>query len=253
MNKTVTKNLIMATNSSIVKIILIGLLFPIWISCSTFGVKHMKRKPSDSVFVVASFQKISIEGKGRFQIYIKQSEQSGYKIEAAPDQLDLVKFSNENNRLGIRGDQKLDNDRREINIYIHVKTIQAIKSNSVSDIEFEYPIIGDALLIETRGVNNVTGTLIIRKLDIDDSGVNKFDINGKAERLTLNKSGVGNFNALDLEVQEAIINVSGIGSASVNILKSAEFYSSGISKISYKGNPVIKHIDQSGIGRVRKL
>jgi len=243
----------MATNSSTAAKILIVILLPLMLSCNTFGVKHVKRKPSDSVFVAASFQKISIEGKGRFQIYIKQSEQSGYKIEAAPEQLPLVKILSENNCLVIRGDKKLDNDKHDIDIYIHVKTIQAIKSSAVSDIEFENPITGDALSIETSGVNNVTGTLIIRKLDIDDSGVNKFDINGKAEKLTLNKSGVGNFDALDLEVQEGIINVSGIGSASVNIIKSAEFYSSGISKISYKGNPVIKHLDQSGIGRIRKL
>jgi hypothetical protein len=242
----------MAAKSSIIAI-LMGILMPILISCNTFGVKHMKRKPNDSVFVAASFQKISIEGKGRFRIYIKQSEQSGYKIETAPEQLQLVKFSNENNCLKIEGDKKLDNKRRDIDIYINVKTIQEIKSSSVSDIEFENTITEDVLLIETSGVNNVTGTLIIRKLDIDDSGVNKFDLNGKAETLRLNKSGVGNFNALDLEVQEGVINVSGIGGVSVNILKSAEFYSSGISKILYKGNPVIKHLDQSGLARISKL
>jgi hypothetical protein len=243
----------MKTCSSIAAKILIVMLVPILISCNTFGVKQIKKEPNDSVFTAASFQKVSIEGKGRFRIYIKQSGQDGYKIEAAPEQLESVKVLNENNCLKITGKKKLDNDRREINIYIHIKTIQEIKSSSVSDIQFENTITGESLSIETSGVNNVTGTLIIKKLDVNDSGVNKFNLNGKVERLNLNKSGIGSFNALDLEVQEGIINVSGIGSARVNILKSAEFYSSGIAKISYKGNPVIKKSDQSGLAIIRKL
>lgn len=243
----------METNSSFISKILIGILLPTLISCNTFGVKQMKRKPNDSTFVAASFQKINVDGKGKFRIFIKQCEQNGYKIEAAPSQLEFVKVLIENNCLEITGDRKLDRDKREINIYFNVKTLQVIKSSSVSNIQFENPIRGDALLIETSGVNNVSGTLIIKKLDIDDSGVNKFDLKGKAERLNLNKSGVGSFDALDMEVQEGIINVSGIGNASVNIVKSAEFYSSGISKISYKGNPVIKKSDQSGMARISKL
>lgn len=243
----------MKTCSSIVAKILIVILVPIWISCNTFGVKQIKRELNDSVFVAASFQKVSIDGKGRFRIHIKQSGRDGYKIEAVPEQLESVKVLNENNYLKITGEKKLDNDRREINIYIQVKNIQVIKSNSVSNIQFENTITGESLSIEVSGVNNVTGTLLIKKLDINDSGVNKFNLSGKAERLNLDKSGIGAFNALDLEVQEGIINVSGIGKASVNILKSAEFYSSGIAKISYKGNPVIKKSDQSGLAIIRKL
>jgi hypothetical protein len=243
----------MKTCSSIAAIILIVILVPILISCNTFGVKQIKREPNDSVFTAASFQKVSIEGKGRFRIYIKQSGQDGYKIEAAPKQLGWGKVSNENNCLKIIGDKKLDNDRHEINIFIHIKTIQSIISSSVCNIQFEDTITGESLSIEASGVNNVTGSLNIKKLDINDSGVNKFNLSGKAERLNLNKSGVGSFNALNLEVQEGIINVSGIGSASVNILKSAELYSSGIAKISYKGNPVIKKSDQSGLAIIRKL
>ena len=243
----------MRTHLSILARILITILIPILISCNTFGVKQIKNEPNDSLFVKASFEKVSIEGKGRFRVYIRQTDQDGYKIEAEPEQLESLNVSDEGNRLKITGDKKLENYRNEITVYIHVKDLKEIATATVCRIQFENTITGESLSIDATGVNNVKGTLIVKKLVINDAGVNNFNLKGKTEKLVLNKSGVGSFNALDLEAQEGRIDISGVGKASVNIVKSAEFYSSGIAKISYKGNPVIKRSEKSGLAIIRKL
>ncbi len=243
----------MTTYSSFATKILITILLPVLISCNTFGVKQTKNEPNDSAFVKASFERVSIDGKGKFRISIKQGEQEGYNIEAEPEQLELLNISNEGNRLKINGGKKLENYRHPITIRIHVKNINKITTATACNIQFENTITGESLTMDLTGVNNVKGTLDVKKLDINDSGVNNFTLSGKVERLVLDKSGVGSFDALDLEAQEGIINLSGVGNAKVNIVKSAEFSSSGVGKITYKGDPDIKHMDRSGLSVIRKL
>lgn len=243
----------MRTNSSTFAIMLTAIVLPVLISCGPFSVKQAKDEPNNSVFVKASIQKLSIEGKGRFRIFLKQTDQDGYKIEADPEQLALLNVSDEGNRLKINGGKKTEPYRHEITVWLHVKNINEITTASACNIQFENTFTEDTLSMETTGVNNVTGALNVKKLDINDSGVNNFNLSGKAEQLVLDKSGVGSFNALDLEAQIGIINLSGVGSVRVNITKTAEFSSNGIAKISYKGNPEIKKSDKSGLSIIRKL
>jgi hypothetical protein len=88
-------------------------------------------------------------------------------------------------------------------------------------------------------------------LSADLSGAGSLRAAGAAERLEVIVSGVGGFNGADLRAAEAVVNLSGVGSATVWATGRLEVTISGVGSVTYFGSPAVTKTT-SGLGTVRQ-
>ena len=65
-------------------------------------------------------------------------------------------------------------------------------------------------------------------------------------------SGTGNINAPDLKINSASVNISGMGSATLWVVKTLDTHISGAGSINYYGDPTLSQ-NNSGIGSANRL
>ena len=88
-------------------------------------------------------------------------------------------------------------------------------------------------------------------LSVGVSGVSSFRTAGWAFDHDAQVSGVSTYLAGDLETSLTMISASGVSSAVVWVSEELDATASGVSRIRYKGNPVV-HASVSGAGRVTR-
>lgn len=140
-------------------------------------------------------------------------------------------------------------------IYTEVKsnTLEiTMEQRQYDNIEIELIITSPELReITKRGVGStiVEGFYDLDALEINHYGLASFSMEGSVDKLTLNKSGIGSFDAFDLEVKECEIEQNGIGNTRITCDKSLTGELNGIGNIYYKGRPNIK-VEVNGIGNI---
>jgi hypothetical protein len=81
------------------------------------------------------------------------------------------------------------------------------------------------------------------------SGAGNVDLTGQVETQEIDMSGLGNYNAPDLESRTASVHVSGAGNAVVWVLDTLDVEISGAGNVEYFGSPEVTR-DISGAGKV---
>ncbi len=84
------------------------------------------------------------------------------------------------------------------------------------------------------------------------SGAGNFEANGQVERQTVRVSGLGSFKGEALESQQAEVNISGAGSATVWATETLDVTISGLGSVRYYGSPSVDR-SISGGGSVQQL
>jgi hypothetical protein len=93
--------------------------------------------------------------------------------------------------------------------------------------------------------------LVAGDFDVSLSGAGNIAADGESESLQLQISGLGNFNGGDLQSQDAGIQISGAGSATVWVEDTLDASISGAGSIDYYGDPNVNE-RISGVGSVSK-
>ena len=83
-------------------------------------------------------------------------------------------------------------------------------------------------------------------------GSGKVTLKGETRKVTLECTGSGDLNAVDLLSEEANVDIKGSGNASVHSSKSLQVDVKGSGDVRYKGNPSIRS-DIHGSGNIKKL
>jgi hypothetical protein len=108
------------------------------------------------------------------------------------------------------------------------------------------------LSINLSGGSEVVGDIIAADADFDLSGGSHVNLEGTADYLDVNGSGGSQLNLESFPVNNADINLSGGGSAAVNVDGTLDVNLSGGSHVTYVGNPTLGDIGLSGGSEVNK-
>jgi hypothetical protein len=203
---------------------------------------------------VAGFQSISIDYP--VDITVKQGKSESLEIKAEDNLLPQLSAEVRNGTLHLENAQRNWQERVNPTKPV-VVTITVVDLNRV-----QFPTAGkmlidglqtDSLAISVSGAGDVTLTdLDAGSLEFNLSGAGNVDASGAAERLKLNISGLGNFNGGNLQSQDADVNISGAGSATVWADDQLDARISGAGSIDYYGSPQVSE-RISGVGSVRKI
>lgn len=177
---------------------------------------------------VSEFENIEIEGI--YETFITHGDKTEVTIVANANILDNIHTNVQNKTLAITMDQR-EYDNISIDILITVPTVKEITKRGV-------------------GSTNVKGFFDLDDLEINHFGLASFTMEGSADNLSLNKTGIGNFDAFDLEVESCQVEQTGIGNTRITCTKSLTGELTGIGNIYYKGRPHV-NVDVTGIGNVK--
>jgi len=126
-------------------------------------------------------------------------------------------------------------------------TVSGASHGTVSDFSST-----EDLDITVSGASRVTGDIIAGNVEFDISGASTIQLEGSANDMVASVSGVSSFNLDDFTVNNADVNFSGASSGTVNLNGRLDANLSGVSRLSYIGEPTMGTINTSGASTLSK-
>jgi hypothetical protein len=125
-----------------------------------------------------------------------------------------------------------------------------VLSAPVGNLEVDDLQTGTLNLVVSGGAQVRLNGIQVELLDSVLSGAGDIQVSGTAEEIKLVLSGLGDFNAAELQSNKADIELSGMGGATVRVEEELAATITGAGSIQYFGHP---HVEQSvnGAGSVK--
>lgn len=202
---------------------------------------------------VADFNAISVGYPA--EITIRQGKSELLEIEAEDNLLPQLSVEVQNGTLYLENTERnwreRVNPREPVLISITVVDLNKVQFPTAGKMLIE-GLETDSLSISVSGAGDVTLTEVTAgKLEFNLSGAGNIVADGDSESLRLQISGLGNFNGDDLQSQDANVQISGAGSATVWVERTLDASISGAGSINYYGDPNVNE-RISGVGSVSK-
>ncbi|HJA15673.1 MAG TPA: DUF2807 domain-containing protein [Candidatus Butyricimonas faecavium] len=228
-------------------------------------------------------QKITgIEAHGIFNIIAKQGTSTGVTVNI-PARLEkqLVLRLNPDGKLQIYIEGKTTNKDRKNNDDDHfmaeviVSSLNNIELTGVCKIETigdfitnklkvnlsgvsKMLINGDFLVkekleIELSGASKLKGQITSPESSVDISGASNLTLKGNTARCKIEVSGTSKAALNDFPINELKAEVSGAAKAQFQVKEKIRLHTSGISKVTYSGDPIVLSLHSSGASNINKI
>ena len=189
---------------------------------------------------------------GSFNIQLHYGEPS-IKVEAYENIMDKIETKTENGSLYI-GFQPGNYNNAFYNTVVHVttKNLTQLEVGSAGSVMSSDTFKVDNIDLRVNGSGSIKFIVQANDVTANISSSGNLDLSGSATNLTAKTSGSGDFNALDLQVENADIIVSSAGTARINAKAITRASVSGSGDLIYKGTPTINDLNISSAGNISK-
>lgn len=199
---------------------------------------------------VSDFHKVHLSGVGN--LIITQGDEESLIIEADDNIIPLIKTDVFRHRLTIgfkRGYNFIP--IAKIKYHLTVIDLDEISLSGAGDIDCD-DFNTDRLEFDISGVGDIDFNINAERVESTSSGAGDITLSGKVDSQEIDISGVGKYDAEELESRECSISLSGAGSATVNVSEELDVSISGVGNVNYTGSPHVEQ-DISGLGRVKSI
>jgi Putative auto-transporter adhesin, head GIN domain len=200
---------------------------------------------------VGNFTKLV--NKGPVVVYVTQGDYKPLTVEADSNVVRLIETSVINDTLIVNAKDTIIQSTKPIKVFVTVPEVLYAKLSGAGGIlgqnKFTY---AEPLTYEITGAGGIEAELITTKLNALVKGAGGIKLKGTVTDEDIKISGAGAFAGDSLAAQNAVVTISGTGSAYVSAEKKLDVTISGTGSVFYRGNPAItKNI--TGIGVIIKL
>lgn len=216
--------------------------------CITCPVSEQDKNKIDDD-ALTDFDEIDV--RGIFDVRVHQG--SDYRVEMAGTDSEKDKYKVI--RLGktlivdYKGaDKKFDwngprvSDIEEMRIDITLPSLRKVEAEGFGRLQFEH-LDAEELSMELRGPVKVRGELSVRDLVLNLTGKAEAELSGSATNLDAELQFASKLKAYNLEVQDALVEVSGASNAKVNVSQNLEIEEGLASDVDFRGNPNVRKRD----------
>ena len=225
------------------------LLIPVLFSCDRIIGEQGNGVIVTENFSTDDFSDLNIEGS--FNVILEPGSRPSVTITGDENLLEWIKVDSHGQVLNIETERRL-NGSVDIEILVIYTELEEINSSGASNIIAEEQIKTKDLRLEISGAGKIDMALDVERLDLVLSGAALIYLSGQATVLDANMSGAGSLEAFSLQTKNCEVNISGVGSAEVNVSENLEARVSGVGGVEYLGNPEHVVRDVSGIGRIKQ-
>jgi hypothetical protein len=229
-------------------------LLALLLSACGFNVVHGSGNITTESRDVSDFTEVDFSGFG--EMTIVQGETEGLTIETDDNLQPYIKATVSGGRLTI-GDadgnwMRILRPTDSIRYVLSVKSLEAVDLSGAGTVEAEQ-LIAENLALDESGAGKITiGELATDELSVSMSGAGLVELAGVVTSQQVDMSGLGSYEAGDLESQVAEIDLSGAGSATVWVVEELDASLSGAGSIRYYGSPQTSS-STSGVGTIQSL
>lgn len=217
--------------SSIFSMILMVVLFS---ACDTLVREVGNGNMITKEIEVDDFKEIIVSGN--FEIMLIAGDKAGVSLTADENLHEFIEISTNGDRLVIETLANLDSDDG-LSLYITYTQLTAIEIGGAATLESEETIDGEYLNISMSGAGALDLSLNLNALKLSVSGAGSVELSGRADEQNISMSGAGGLDAYELESKICKVQISGVGSANINVTEKLDASVSGVGGISYIGNP----------------
>ena len=225
------------------------LLITVLFSCDRIIGEHGNGVVVTETFSPDSFTNLHISGQ--FDVVLMPGSRPSVTITGDENLLEWIKVDSRGQVLNIETERRL-NSTSGIEVLVTYTKLEEIISSGASNISTEDQIITESMRLEISGAGKIDLDLDVERLNLDLSGAALIYLSGKATELDADMSGAGSLEAFSLQTRNCDVNISGVGSAEVNVSGNLNAQVSGVGGVEYMGNPEHVSRDVSGIGRIKK-
>ena len=197
---------------------------------------------------ISSFNSIRVSSA--FEVILSQGDNEKVIVEANENLMDNIKTEVKGGKLIVSLKGCLKN-RKTIKIYITFKNIHSLYVSGAVEISSEGRLNFDMLEMDFSGASEIEMDITANKLSGDFSGASEISLSGKVNDVKLELSGASELKALELEIQNFDIEISGVAEAKVYIKQKLNVDISGAAEVRYLGDPVVTK-EISGAGSVTR-
>ncbi len=205
----------------------------------------------ERVLDMASFKGIEVEGS--MQVRIEKGTTQQITVSAQPNLLDLLNTEVKGDVWRIRTSQCWTSGS-DFTVHIITPTqLNSVEAEGSADVITQDVFGSGSTKLSTEGSGSIAVAGINeKKLELDISGSGAITIHGTCSELSASLSGSGDLYGQELTVNEADVNVSGSGSATLIAITKLNAKVSGSGKVRYGGKPEVNS-KISGSGSVAPL
>jgi hypothetical protein len=193
----------------------------------------------------------AIEASGAFHIYLSQGDEESLVLEADDNLMQYIETSVRGGKLYLET-QGMGIRSATMRAHITVRDIEEIKASGAVKITGETPIDFNRLKISVGGAADIDMEVFGDLMEVKVNGAGKIYLTGEVEKMSIKLSGASKLKAETLYTRFMDVDISGAGSANVNVEEVLDAKISGAGNVRYIGDPKV-HSKISGAGKVRRL
>lgn len=198
---------------------------------------------------VGSFNAIDISGA--FTVYLSQGDEESLVLETDDNLMELVDTYVRGGRLYIET-RGIGIRNSTMKAHITVKDLKEIEASGAVKIIGKTSLNFDRLDIDVSGAAEIEMELYGNRMDLEISGAGKSYLKGEVEKVRISLSGASKTDAEELYTRVMNVDISGAGSARVNVRDQLSASVSGAGSVRYIGDPNVQS-SVSGAGKVSKI
>ncbi len=191
------------------------------------------------------------------QLYITQGNEESIAVSASDDDL-LQRFKTEvvDGTLKIYFDHKgldwINYRKRKLTAYVSFKTLEKLRASSGASVKVKNTIDAGDLEMHLSSGARFDGNINAKNLDIDQNSGSDMDITGKAGNLKIDISSGASFQGFGMEVDYCTAKATSGASVRIGVNKEITGKANSGGSVRYKGDAVIRDIDVSSGGVVKR-
>ena len=199
---------------------------------------------SDEDNEITSLRNFSeLEISGKFDVKVIRGDQ--YKIELIGSEREKSRYniyrSGEALVIEYTGQRKFDWKAKNLNIQemrinVTMPELEKIEATGYGTIRFDN-FRSESMEIESRGPIRIRGEINGQRLNVRLTGNSEVELSGDVQRMNARLEFASSLRAYDLEVDDAIVEVSGASNAKVHVVNTLEIEEGVASEVDYRGQP----------------
>ena len=185
-------------------------------------------------------------------VQIPFETQATIEISGDENLVEQVRYSLYDERLTLSSPNLL-RSKSHLSIKLRTHDLKHIEAGFVGDIRMNSAFTGDKMEVIMKGVGGFyADSLYANTLTIRTEGVGSVTVAGKATKTSLDTSGTGKINALELQSDTVYAQVNGVGAINCNPIDFFEGRVFGVGSITYKEEPKHKDVGTFGVGKIKR-
>ena len=190
-------------------------------------------------------------------LYLTQSNEESVAVSASDEKyIERFKTNVENGILKIYFDNKginwSANERKKLKAYVSFKTLEKLHASGGADVKMQGSLDAANLDIKFTSGSAFSGKLKATELTVEQNSGSAIDISGTANNIKVDVSSGAVFKGYDLTVEFCDAKATSGGGIRITINKELSAKANSGGGVKYKGAAVIKDINVSSGGLVKK-